>query len=161
MVVNRMVMINIFAILSIISCKSDMKINKQISYVDIDSLAISRHLQEYYENNLLGTDFEFAYGVNIYNIDNHKVIEIFYERNLYKIYHKPPQFYSEYKDCVVLIYSEILKSETKYEKDTVLERAFPKQYEYYLKEEDFPMPVLFTRPKWKYIDGILVEKIVY
>ncbi len=147
-----------------ISCSPDKQksINSEemIKLVKISDSLLLENLNQYYENNLKGADFEYALILNYKILNNTSSYDIFYEVNLSQLLKDTLNYFTYLEDIVIFI--QVDKNpfvvESKQKVDSLLKRLFQQQYDYYQKYGEFPPPITYSYEKWKYFDNKLVDK---
>lgn len=136
--------------------------DKKMEYIDLEAFMSKDILDDYCLNNLTNVDFEYVISLKILKNSSKEIIEIYYDRNLYKVYNDPPKYYSKYKGQFILIWSNSLLGDRgeKSRNDKIFETAFPEQYSHYIEKNFFPPPVLFRREKRIYENGSLIETTI-
>lgn len=152
------IIISFFCISCSIKNTNDMK-DKEIEFVELNDLKLDNIVNEYYNENLKKTNFDYALILEYSKDNNTILLELYYELNLSTLVADLPSYYTVINDKVIFIKTNLKYTPVSSESaDSLFNRIFPNQYNYYNEHGEFPPPITFSGEKWKYKNSVLIGK---
>jgi hypothetical protein len=133
-----------------------------IDYVTIEKQELRNNIIQFINENLANIKSEHALVLS-FNSPDICNYNIYYELNLSVLMKKIPPFYAIIESTYVFINANdgIFSTIRKDKIDRVIRNPFANQYDFFLKESDYPVIITYRGEMWKFENNVLVEKSVY